>query len=775
MTVLPGAVLRAVRRDDLLQLASEADVAVGIVRQREHLLRDEEREAGVFSVALSHYLAETRSPEWAIRSQACSYAASLLSFCRHIAEPLGGDDEPAELFARAAAELKSDVPWEAALDHDLALSVFNTYRRARHLRMNGEYETALELVSVPLSSLFNTGAEPHWGLYMYEYAMCLMLSGRAAEVPGLLDGKCAEWEAEGQPECVTRHRLDFAIALAHWAVGEYEQARQRFADARDGFRRVTRARTSTGGREYTRIRLNVESVEIYHLSLVQSLAECSAMTASSEVEAFAARDLGCLALEITERIRGRWRVIARSQTPLSTVFRRIFGDIALLANDLPGGTGAELGLQAALSAKQTGFAARIRQQSLLMSPQLRSLLEEVAEIEDPPVESLVATTGESTEERLRRVNGWIAQTTSTMLAETVLPEPAAIAEIRERVGDRWAVDYVALPNTLSEHRDDWFRAVLPPVGGPAEFERFRPGPAFHAFFTGANDQPAVGSGEPWVDRLPEMTAQDGPDWRTLAHELLPDTITRTLLAATGPAPVELLISAHAELSLLPWAALCIDDLGTRLIERAVLTQCPVLTCLDSTAPPTVESPALVCLAPDLRFLAAERTAWQLGPGSPVLQRCDWPDGRATAVDVDLVSVLRDRAFDGGLLHIACHGDGTGLEQRLFLPPRPLPAAQALSLEWPPSVLMASCRVGRLHNPDDAEPLSLVMAMLTGGARCVVAAIDEISDAWASRNTANMINAIRRRPTRLDLELRDLQLGSLNSSRLDWALLSAYVR
>ncbi|MET8361834.1 hypothetical protein [Micromonospora sp. NPDC005171] len=35
----------------------------------------------------------------------------------------------------------------------------------------------------PLRSVFGTGTEPHWGLYLYEHAACLLKLGRAAEVP----------------------------------------------------------------------------------------------------------------------------------------------------------------------------------------------------------------------------------------------------------------------------------------------------------------------------------------------------------------------------------------------------------------------------------------------------------------------------------------------------------------------------------------------------------------------------------------------------------------
>ena len=194
------------KRDDLLHLASEADVAVGIVRQREQLLRLAEREAGIFAVALRHFGDSTGSAQWAVRAQALSYSATLISFCDHVGEPLPTKQRPADLFQDAARELASDVAGEEGLDHDLALGVFNTYRRARHLRMIGRIEEALELVRVPLRSVFGTGAEPHWGLYLYEHAACLLRLGRAAEVPAFLDDRGAEWARDGNPRCSTRHR-----------------------------------------------------------------------------------------------------------------------------------------------------------------------------------------------------------------------------------------------------------------------------------------------------------------------------------------------------------------------------------------------------------------------------------------------------------------------------------------------------------------------------------------------------------------------------------------
>lgn len=778
MTELPPPVDRAMKRDDLLHLASEADVAVGIVRQREQLLRLAERQAGIFAVALKHFDDAAGSAQWAIRTQALSYAATLISFGRYVGEPLPTDREPADLFQAAAQELASDVAGEEGLDHDLALGVFNTYRRARHLRMAGRIEEALNLVEVPLQSVFGTGAEPHWGLYLYEHAACLLNLGRAAEVPAFLDDRAAAWAREGNPRCSTRHRLDFAAALAHWTLGDDEQTIQRFLLSRFELPPAEADRPTPT--DFAQIRLHHEITDIQRLSVTLSLAECLADGSPDRTRTRTAALFGEQALDVTDDIRARWRVIARSQTPLSRAFRRIYGDIALLAAGLPGDAGGGLGLGAALSAKQTGFAARIRQHRLLISPQVSSLLDEIADVEDPPADTLAAAAGDSTTTKLARLSGQIAQAASTMLAETVLPRRIPIPEIRRDLGARHAVDYVALPDTIRGDRVNWFRSVLRPEIQEVIFERFEPGAAFAAFFT---QEPVE---ERWVNRLHDLT-HTGPDWRGLATEILPATTVAALRATTQDRPLELLISAHSALSLLPWPALQIDDSGTLLVERAITTQSPVLSCLSSTSPPIVRAPALVCLAPDsnggagkLLGTAGERSVWDLpddDPDANILALCDWTGDHAivTPLSEDLPAALRTGRFAGGLLHIACHGRGSGLEQSLFVP-QTLLAAEALALDWPESVLMAACDVGRLHNPEDAEPLNFVMAMLTGGSRCVVAGIDRLDDISVGNASIDIATKIQEGPTRLDVELRYQQLEAARDfPTLNWALLTAYVR
>ncbi|HEY0700336.1 MAG TPA: CHAT domain-containing protein, partial [Micromonospora sp.] len=173
----------------------------------------------------------------------------------------------------------------------------------------------------------------------------------------------------------------------------------------------------------------------------------------------------------------------------------------------------------------------------------------------------------------------------------------------------------------------------------------------------------------------------------------------------------------------------------------------------------------------------ERLAWDLPEeqGRVPLSHCSiGPDTAPVRLGGDLPTALAAAAADVRFLHVASHGGGSGLGQYLLLPERLL-AAQALAMKWPESVLMASCHVGRLVNPEDAEPLNFVMALLTGGSRCVVAGLDEIPDVRTSRMTAQIVDAVRDAPVRLDVALREVQLAYRDVVKPTWALLAAYVR
>jgi hypothetical protein len=380
-----------------------------------------------------------------------------------------------------------------------------------------------------------------------------------------------------------------------------------------------------------------------------------------------------------------------------------------------------------------------------------------------------------------------------MLAETVLPSPVEVPDLVKNLGPRYALDYLELPHSLDE-QPVLYRCLLRP-GRPARFERFEPDPEVAAFFAGHRRRRDLFAGFS-RDVEPEDPGAAGvrhPDWRAMAG-VLPEALRAELLGAAGPA-VPLVISGHSWLSLMPWPALALDD-GTRLVERAIVTQAPVLSCLTAEGAPAVAGEALVRLVGADRpgasgvHVARERVAWGLaGEERDVpLSSCPVRSGSAPeplAGTHRLTDVLT--ADRWAFLHIASHGGpGTvreaaggydGLRQELQLPEQRLSAARALSLRWPTSVLMASCHVGQVVNARDAEPLNFVMAVLTGGARCVVAGIAAIEDAGTGRVAHDMVAAIRAEGLPLDEALWRAQLAAYRDGveEAGWALLAAYVR
>jgi hypothetical protein len=364
----------------------------------------------------------------------------------------------------------------------------------------------------------------------------------------------------------------------------------------------------------------------------------------------------------------------------------------------------------------------------------------------------------------RRIEKWLGP----MLADMILPTPRDVSGLLGVLADRYALDFAGLPDSCtSRARPDapagevnWFRTLTEPDGSLL-FERFRPGAAV-AGLLGEDDT------RPMNKRL-----TSGVDWRALAREVLPVRLEEIL--AGGEA--ELVISPHGRLCLLPWAALTIDDAGTRLVERAVIGQTPVLSCLAGATPPAVAEPALVRLVAEPGGIWAdeESEAWGLSAES-LHAVCAVPPGDAPRT-VSAALTGRDRRWR--FLHVAAHGGGSGLEQYLRLPEEQalggrLTAAHALGLHWPESTLMASCKVGRLVNVEDDELLGFVMAVLAGGGHCVVAAIDTVGDLSAGWMAGAVVKLVRSQVT-LAHALRAAQLDSAQDPEAGWALFNAYVR
>ncbi|MGI5244365.1 CHAT domain-containing protein [Dactylosporangium sp. CA-139066] len=781
------AVRRVLRRDDLLTLAAAADRAVGIVRQRDLEARRGTAGATLFDLALERQVALAEGDRrWAIRAQAWDHAAVLVRYCALVGTELVSTYTAAEMHARALRELEEHggPPGVRRLDKDLTLGVFNRYHAARDLRLDGRHQEALDLARRSPQDLFGTGAEPHIAHCLYEVGAGFIERGGARQVRGQLDELEGYWHDTRAKGFSTHYRYEFVRALAAWAARPGDpRARRHFEDSMRllGIDPAGEDVTAHDGEDHRGVR---------ELSVLLAAAEYLAATGDGADRA-TATDLAARALEVADEVRARWRVIARSRAPLAEVFHRMYGDIALLAHRIGDERAARLGLRAALSAKSTGFATRIRDGLTFDgNPLVDNLLTQIVEIENPEPGPMTDTP-QSRREQLEALREELVDAVSPMLADTVFPPPADVAELIAKIGPRYALDYVELRDSLD--RTAFFRTLIEP-GGRMAFDRFDPGEDFRTLVEqGTRIGDLVRAlRDIDLDSMPGLADEGGVDFRGLARDVLPARLTEEILPAAGPdAPVRLLVSAHSWLSLVPWAALRVDDASTRLVQRAVISQCPVLTCLSGDLPPRVEGDALIRLVgrdervsvygEQLRgvHVAQERDAWGLGLSDDGVRLSS---GRLRA---DAVPQRHEGRFDDALrerdrwqfLHIATHGGGKGFDQLLGIPGEPLSAARALGLRWPASVLMASCHVGLVLNDHGSEPLSLVMALLTGGARCVVAGIDSVDDASTGRVAAAMVRSARSLHLPLDVALRNAQLAEIaaGTPASGWALLSAYVQ
>lgn len=773
-------VRRVLARDALLMLAADADIAVGIVRDREAL------ENSLFELALEHHLAIGESDEGpAERAMAWRHAGIIVRFCDMVGCPVRNPKYTAEqLHAKSLDALRDPADPEAE-PRNPAGYAFNLYRAARDLRMHRDFDGAQHLSAIRKGTLNGSGAEPHTLHLLFELAATHVSLGQAADVDDLL----REWDHLWNTRAAgysTRYRCDFIGALARWEQDSAGTRDRRVLDALDAaLDRVAREPVPEEiGPESPRLDRGLEE-----LSVVLARAEYLAAGNPSGAASAEAVRLGERALDLADKVRARWGVVARSRAPLAIVFHRVYGDIALLAAGLTGQNAAELGFRVALSAKQTGFAARMRAgRHTLLNSTVVGIIEDIIRVEQGGRSNFVGD-AERNRVLLDDLRQQLQQTVSRMLADTVLPLPRTLADLTAVIGSRWALDYVELTGSLATTAH-LFRTLIEPTGRIA-FEEFIPQPFYRDFFeAGRKDKD-------WPWRLPRAFVLDadqsrdftkdkhrigaavGFDWRELATSVLPAALIERV--ADGD-PIELLVSAHSWLSLVPWPALQIDGRRTRLIQRAVITQTPVLTCLQHEQPPKVQGRALIRLVGEDEHgvgVSREKVAWGLpscSAGQP-LSECAVPgeDVKPALCPGRLMAALTD-GDPGSFLHIASHGSGQGLDQALEIPHERITFGQALGLKWPPSVLMASCHVGQVINTGEAEPLNMVMALLTGGARCVVAGIATVGDVGTGMVAGRIVTAIRKTPVSLDVALRNAQVAAVGSAdELQWALLAAYTQ
>jgi hypothetical protein len=803
---------RVIARDDLLMLAAETDEVVGIVGNQVSLAKLKKDDESLFEVALAHYLKTAREGRQAsVRTNAWDSAAVIVRFGDLVGLRPASAGSPEEMHENALAENVSRKAG-SRLDRALATGVINRYHAARNLRLIGEFERALPLVARPLADLMGTGAEPYMAHYLFERGAGQLAQGQAGQVDDALGEWDEYWEKTRAQGYSTRYRFEFLRALAYWDSDE-RSPQEALAQLDSSLGRLLGGVPVPVPMADGTFRQSDDDRGVREISVTLAKAELLTACATSDGERAEAAALGRRALEIANRVRGRMRVISRSRSPLAEAFRRLYGDIALLAARLadagtPGA--AELGLEVALAAKQTGFATRIRADRGLMNANLQGILDRIVELENKPENDLLfADDPDARDRMLGELHFQLGDKISAMLAETVLPSRVDLGRVTTALGGRTALDYLELPSSVGG-TPSLYRSLLRP-GQPILFERFEPDAGVVAFF---QDRRATRDLFDWVGRFDPAPGSDSatpggnrevvprnarsvptvlPTWADIAG-VLPEAL-RADLASSPDDPMPLVISAHSWLSLVPWVALPIGEAGTRLVERAVVTQTPVLTCLTALEVPTADGPALVRLVGANKAgrgvnVSREREAWLLPAGTDEV-RLSRAVVRSDQVpelcpELQLGDVLtRDASWS--FLHVAAHGglgpeeeaqgSHDGLRQVLEIPEQRLTAARALGLHWPGSVLMASCHVGQVVNTRDAEPLNFVMALLTGGARCVVAGIAGIGDEGTGNVAHDIVRTLRGGPGSLDRALRSAQLEAIkrDAAPAGWALLAAYVK
>lgn len=781
-TVTSG-IQRVIKRDDQLQLAFDAEAALQIART----LSDKQLRAvdgsELFQLAFDLHLNAAAEPDQReyTRAQSLSYAGKILEFCIQAGHPLQHPGhKPVDLF-RGALDEASSAGRRRRLRREPTRAVLIGHLAARSLRLAGNTEAGRALVTKPEGYFFATGAERMRARYEQELIVGLIHDGQANQVRHALTESEDYWQQGRAVRFADRHRFRYAIAIADWEVG-------RLADAeRQLYRSLAELDEAAKG-------AIDDWPELCRLSLTLALAELHLELASKPAggrpdSRAADRSTSVYWLDearyLTQELRARWRVIIRSRSPLSTIIQRVWGDMALVAAQLGDEAGNQLGAKIALAAKQSGFASLMRAKRLLLiagghqgargndrspSAKVVGVIEEMSEREALRINYQLRARGRTRGDVAEDLQHLRRQLTP-VLADFVLPRPVDLAQISRNLGDRVGLDFVGLQDTLSERLDlpSWYRTLFTPGGG-VQFGRMLPDAAFAAFFHGS---------DALVTRLDEDRIVHSKVWAGLGTELLPDALRHKLTRVDPADPVRLVVSGHGCLSHFPWAALKVGD--ARLPHKAIIAQALDLTGLTGDPVAEITGPALVRLVaepiaslPALN-VDAESAAWGVSrPGSgssPSMYTVEQIGKDQTKLTEDFIAALP--AKDYRFLHVAAHGSGDGLAQQVYLP-EPLSAGAALGLPWPPAVLLACCRLGRVNNLPDTEPFGFVISLLSAKARGVVAGVGEIDDRGAGRIASNMVIQAREGPVPIDEALRTAQLDLMDRPLNQWALLTTYV-
>lgn len=811
----PDVIARIQDRDDLLHLANDVADVVTVIREEDtnQLGRNAIGQPLLIRALRRHLENAQKTDKPSMRSDSYAHAAVIVEFRMLLGEklpPPGIDPDMYDIDWLYGKALVTAYTGSGSVDLWRRVALVHRYTRA--LRLAGRYDDALELADQPEDFFVGSGLEPIRSYYEFEWCATLLAKHRTArQAPDLVRLQAwimsrrnlyqqilDRWRDEQAAEGILtvdidghwsrkqrRNRFEFACGLAELAALDVSDPQpadlaavstvfRAGRDLADPQVEHTPADPETAG--YTKLEM---TSAIDGLALTLALAEIAWLgraTAAASEELLNQLDLAIIRLE-TSRLGVR--VIAGSKGPFAIALRRILGDIATMLATCGGVRAGLLGFHVALLAKRTGMAAIIREQHHQLRSAIGEAVRQIMNVETGLRAQAVLQDSVRAAEgaKLRDFKNLLAAI-SPVFASWLFAQRIDPAAVVDKVGDRWALDFVALGAADSPV---WFRTLITPTGA-LSFDRVPVGGRFAEFFVGDRGRVRRLRDE-FLARLP---IRDDA-WDELARELLPPALLDVLVGRAQHDPIELLISSHGLLNSFPWQALRIARDGRRLVESAVVMRSPVLFSLTAGPIPPVRDPALVQLVSDgfeNRELAAldfteERTAWRLEHS-----------GQATTVNLcrlrSAVWPMRPSHFeravsDYGFVHVATHGEGDKLGQHIYVP-ESFHTYEALQTRWPEAVLLAACSLGDDADRIDEEALGFAVATLAGGARCVVAGHGAVDNRETDLLAAAIVQGLRDNPgidlaraLRLAQLARITELGDPDCDIYAWGSFSAFVR
>jgi hypothetical protein len=478
------------------------------------------------------------------------------------------------------------------------------------------------------------------------------------------------------------------------------------------------------------------------------------------------------AVDRVEEIFRRWRLLARSQSPLAAALRACLGDVAEVCATRTGDVN-ELGFRVSTLIKQNTLSHILQNPTIALPQHIQNHLMEISGIDqdlwNPQVSTQLKYKLQEQRDAAREGLERRIQARFHLLSLDLL-DPAEVdtAKTISSLGGRPALDFVWIESTGNPTLKSWFRTFID-ASGNIEFSR-----QSDDFSSDLVSKVAMGTA------IPERPLAD------LSAALLPCQLDGT---DPGEGVAELIVSPHGTLDLVPWAALRPHTDGPRLVENYSVVLSPCLANLSAERPSEISEPALVHLVAKEHTkdgkvvgqrlkLSAEFESWGRHYEDEFDDVLSFESITDRPVpDKDLKRALRERATSFGFLHLAAHGEGSGLSQAIHLP-EPFTAAEAFGLSWPPAVLLAVCHSGEINVRKFTEPLAFCIAVLAGGAGAVAAGIGQVSDAGAGFIASRIVEHVRSGPSHpLPELLRQAQLEAIryNLPSWQWARFVTYVR